>query len=126
MQDNNIKKKKIGRSAIGAVFCVTIMLASMATAIDISSNQPEMNDGIHKLSYEFLFETPSLQLTNINGQEYNTIQDRSQLSVTTTAGYSFSKQVTGGFNGKWIDSSDKKTKRKMHTRELGIWLTLKF
>jgi hypothetical protein len=70
--------------------------------------------------------TGNKQERSVGGQEYNTIQDRSQLSVTTTAGYSFSKQVTGGFNGKWIDSSDKKTKRKMHTRELGIWLTLKF
>ena len=70
--------------------------------------------------------TGNKQKRSVGGQEYNTIQDRSQLSVTVTSGYSFSKQVTGGFNGKWIDSSDKKTQRKIHTRELGIWLTLKF
>ncbi len=66
------------------------------------------------------------QKRSVGGREYNTIQDRSQLSVTATSGYSFSQQVTGGFNAKWLDSNDKKTKMKTHTRELGIWLLLKF
>jgi hypothetical protein len=70
--------------------------------------------------------TGTKQKRSVGGQEYNTIQDRSQLSVTATSGYSFSRQMTGGFNAKWIDSNDKKTRRKMHTRELGIWLMLKF
>ncbi len=70
--------------------------------------------------------TGNKQERSVGGQGYNIIQDKSQLSVTLASGYSFSKQVTGGFNGKWIDSDDKKTKRKTHTRELGIWLTLKF
>ena len=70
--------------------------------------------------------TNSKQKRSVGGQGYNTIQDRSQLSITATSGYSFSQQVTGGFTAKWLDSNDKKTKRKMHTRGLGIWLMLKF
>jgi len=62
----------------------------------------------------------------VGGQEYVTMQDRSQLSIMATSGYSFSQQVKGGFNAKWLDSNDKKLKRKVHTRELGIWLTLSF
>ncbi len=70
--------------------------------------------------------TSNKQERSVGGQGYNTIQERSQLSITASSGYSFSQQVTGGFNAKWIDSNDKKTKRKRHTRELGIWLTLRF
>jgi hypothetical protein len=69
--------------------------------------------------------TNSKQKTSV-GQGYNTRQDQSQLSITANSGYSFSQQVTGGFNANWLDSNDKITKRKMHTRELGIWLMLKF
>jgi len=70
--------------------------------------------------------TSSKQERSVGGQGYNTIQEGSQLSITASSGYSFSQQVTGGFSAKWLDSNDKKTKRKMHTRELGIWLMLKF
>jgi hypothetical protein len=70
--------------------------------------------------------TSNKQKRSVGGQGYNTIGDGSQLSITANSGYSFSQQVTGGFNAKWLDSNDKKTKRKTHTRELGIWLMLRF
>ena len=70
--------------------------------------------------------TSNKQERSVGGQGYNTIQEGSQLSITASSGYSFSQQVTGGFNARWLDSNDKKTKRKMHTRELGIWLMLQF
>jgi hypothetical protein len=70
--------------------------------------------------------TNSTQKRSVSGQGYNTIQDQSQLSITANSGYSFSQQVTGGFSAKWLDSNDKKTQKKLHTRELGIWLLLKF
>jgi hypothetical protein len=70
--------------------------------------------------------TSNKQERSVGGQGYNTIGDGSQLSITVNSGYSFSQQVTGGFNAKWLDSNDKKTKRKTHSRELGIWLTLNF
>jgi hypothetical protein len=70
--------------------------------------------------------TSSKQKRSVGGQGYNTIQDQSNLSITANSGYSFSQQVTGGFTAKWLDSNDKMTKRKTHTRELGIWMTLNF
>ena len=70
--------------------------------------------------------TSNKQKRSVGGQGYNTIAEGSQLSITANSGYSFSEQVTGGFNAKWLDSNDKKTKRKTHTRELGIWLMLRF
>jgi len=70
--------------------------------------------------------TNSKQKRSVGGQGYNTIRDQGQLSITANSGYSFSQQVTGGFQVKWLDSNDKKTKRKVHTREVGIWLMLKF
>ncbi|MFQ6003313.1 MAG: hypothetical protein ACE5KJ_06160, partial [Candidatus Zixiibacteriota bacterium] len=70
--------------------------------------------------------TNDKQKRSVGGKGYNIVKDHSQLSIKTTSGYSFSKQVTGGFNATWLDSNDKITKRKRHTRELGIWLTLKF
>jgi cell surface protein SprA len=70
--------------------------------------------------------TSNKQKRSVSGQGYNTIAEGSQLSITANSGYSFSQQVTGGFNASWIDSNDKKTRRKTHTRELGIWLMLKF
>jgi hypothetical protein len=69
--------------------------------------------------------TNSKQKTSV-GQGYNTRQDQSQLSITANSGYSFSQQVTGGFNARWLDSNDKKNKKKTHARELGISLTLRF
>jgi hypothetical protein len=70
--------------------------------------------------------TSNKQKTSVSGQGYNTIAEGNQLSITANSGYSFSQQVTGGFNAKWLDSNDKKTKKKTHTRELGIWLMLRF
>jgi hypothetical protein len=71
-------------------------------------------------------QTSIKQKTSVSGQGYNTRQDQSQLSITANSGYSFSQQVEGGFTARWADSNDKITSRKVHTRELGIWLTLRF
>ena len=66
------------------------------------------------------------QKRSVSGQGYNTIQDQSQFSTTVNSSYGFSQQVTGGFSARWLDSNDKMTKKKLHTRELGIWMTLQF
>jgi len=64
--------------------------------------------------------------SSVGGNPFNVTGDNNRLSISTTAGYSFSSQVTGGFNAKWTDTNDKKTRTKNHTRELGIWMQISF
>ncbi|MCK4404162.1 MAG: hypothetical protein KAW02_03640, partial [candidate division Zixibacteria bacterium] len=64
--------------------------------------------------------------SSVGGKPFNITGDSDRLSISSTAGYSFSSQVTGGFNAKWADTNDKKTRRKTHTRELGIWMQIRF
>jgi len=64
--------------------------------------------------------------SSVGGNPFNVTGDNSSLSIASTAGYSFSSQVKGGFNVRWIDTNDKKTKRKTHTRELGISIQISF
>ena len=64
------KNKKLGRGAIGAFFCVCLMLASMATAVDLSEKTISEVNG---LSYTFLFEEPNLQVTQENGQDFSLV-----------------------------------------------------
>jgi hypothetical protein len=62
----------------------------------------------------------------VAGNAFNVTTDNSKLSVTTSANYSFSSQLTGGMNLRWEDSNNKKTKRKTHVRELSIWMQISF
>jgi hypothetical protein len=64
--------------------------------------------------------------SSVGGQRFNVTGDNSRLSISASASYTFSSQVTGGFMAKWGDTNDKKTKRKTHTRELGIWIQINF
>lgn len=52
--------------------------------------------------------------------------ERSDMLITTSMSYSFSTQIKGGLSGRWQDTDDKKTKRKSHTRELRIWVDIRF
>jgi len=52
--------------------------------------------------------------------------ERSDMMITTSMSYSFSTQIKGGLSGRWQDTDDKKTKRKSHTRELRIWVDIRF
>ncbi len=64
--------------------------------------------------------------SSVGGKPFNVTADNSRLSVSASASYNFSSQVTGGATAKWADTNDKKTKRKTHTRELGIWIQISF
>jgi hypothetical protein len=86
MQDNNIKKRKFGISTICAIFCVCIMLTSMATAIDISNKDPKINSDNYNLNYNFLFEPPNLQLTNENSQDFYTVDLEGCLQMGKSSG----------------------------------------
>jgi len=64
--------------------------------------------------------------SSVGGNPYNVTADNSRFALSASAGYSFSTQVTGGMNINWADTDDKKTKRKTHTRELGIFMQISF
>jgi hypothetical protein len=69
MKEISFKKGKIGRGAIGAIFCALIMLASMATAINLS----EKNNEVNSLNYTFLFKGPKTHQTVANNEDYTLI-----------------------------------------------------
>ena len=64
--------------------------------------------------------------SSVAGRPFNITGDSSRLSISSTASYSFSSQVTGGMKLNWNDNSDNKTRRKSHVRELGIWMQINF
>jgi hypothetical protein len=66
------------------------------------------------------------QQSSIQGQGFNTNSDVSTFNLRTSAGYNFSSQVQGGMNLGWMDTHDRKTEVKRHSREIGIWIEFKF
>ena len=64
--------------------------------------------------------------SSVGGNPYNVTADNNRFGFSASAGYSFSTQVTGGMNINWADTNDKKTKRKTHTRELGLFMQISF
>jgi hypothetical protein len=68
----------------------------------------------------------SKQKTSVQGRPFNVKGSDTQFILGARGGYSFSSQVTGGLMLKWTDTHDKKTGAKGHTREVGIWIELKF
>ncbi len=53
-------------------------------------------------------------------------QDKTNFSVRPTASYSFSSTVKGGLSARWQDDHDKYRRETRHTRELGLWVELRF
>ncbi|MCK4902225.1 MAG: hypothetical protein KAS76_02625, partial [Thermoplasmatales archaeon] len=82
MKENFFNKRTLGRGAFGAIFCVCIMLASMATAVDLTTT----NEDIESLSYTYLFKEPSLQLTLTNNQEYTLLETEGCFAIGKNAG----------------------------------------
>jgi hypothetical protein len=64
--------------------------------------------------------------SSVGGKGFNVTADNNRLTVSTSASYNFSSQVTGGFQARWADTNDKKTRKKTHTREVGIWIQINF
>ncbi len=71
-------------------------------------------------------KSSNMTKSSVGGNPFNITADSNRFSLTTSAGYSFSSQVTGGLNINWADTNDKKTRRKTHTRELGIFMQISF
>ncbi len=53
-------------------------------------------------------------------------ENKTSLTIQPSANYSFSSTVKGGLSGRWQDSNDAYTRRKSHSREIGIWVELRF
>ena len=70
----NFEKERISKGAIGAIFCMFILVASMATAVNISQNEVEISTEMESLSYTFLFEDPGFQLTTENNQDFTLVE----------------------------------------------------
>lgn len=66
------------------------------------------------------------QKSSVQGQPFNVKTNSSDFSLKLRGGYGFSSKVTGGLMLGWMDSHDKKTGAKRHTREVGIWIEFKF
>jgi len=64
--------------------------------------------------------------SSVGQQGFNISADSKEFSVTPSAGYSFSSQVTGGLSGRWLDTTNKISGEKNHTRELSIWVQVTF
>ena len=68
----------------------------------------------------------SKQKSSVQGQPFNVRANSTDFSLRLRGGYGFSSKVTGGLMLGWMDSHDKKTGAKRHTREVGIWIEFKF
>ena len=64
--------------------------------------------------------------SSVGQQGFNISADTKEFSLTPSAGYSFSSQVTGGLSGRWLDTTNKISGEKTHTRELSIWVQVTF
>ncbi|MCK5833444.1 cell surface protein SprA [bacterium] len=61
-----------------------------------------------------------------NEEEVTPMQDDSEWSITPSASYSFSRNIQGGMEMKWIDTKDNKLGKVRHIRDVSIWVELKF
>jgi len=82
MNKRFFNKGVVGRSAFGAVFCSLVLLASMATAINLTSTSKDAES----LSYTYLFKEPDLELTLANNQEYTRLITEGCLAIGKSAG----------------------------------------
>ena len=84
MIKNNFRKEILGKSAIGAIFCTVILLASMATAINLSKDIG--NEANENLSYTFLFKEPEFQTFSLNNDDYTQIVMNGCMAIGKNAG----------------------------------------
>jgi len=88
----NLKKtifKKLGKSTIGVLICVLLLIASVAATSNVNNLNKQTNTGIDSLSYTFLFKEPSfksIQPLQLNNCEYTLIDIQGCLSVGKEAG----------------------------------------
>jgi len=86
MREKIFKDKTTGKSAIGAIFCIVILFASLATAIDINEEQSTSTTSSQFLSYSFLFAEPQTQTTFENNYEYTLVEMKGCLPIGKNGG----------------------------------------
>jgi hypothetical protein len=52
--------------------------------------------------------------------------ERTDLTFNPRISYSFSSSINGGLQMRWSDTDDKRTRRKSHIRQVGIWVEIRF
>jgi len=86
MRENFLNKRTTGKSAIGAFFCISILLASLATAININEEHDTSTNSNEFLSYTYLFAEPKTQTTFENNKDYSLIEMKGCLPIGKNAG----------------------------------------
>lgn len=61
-----------------------------------------------------------------SGYEYKVTSENTSLAIRPSASYSFSANVKGGISARWQDNHNLSSKTKTHTRELSIWVEMRF
>ena len=85
MKNKFYNKIIIGNSAIGAIFCVLILLASMAAALNINQTTNSTNTN-NVLNYTFLFKQPKSQTIFENNHDYTLLEIEGCLAIGKNAG----------------------------------------
>ncbi len=52
--------------------------------------------------------------------------EKTNLTIQPSASYSFSQTVKGGLTARWQDNNDVSGRRKSHSRELSLWVEMRF
>lgn len=77
------------------------------------------------LNLDVSYATNRSEKRNPN-EEPSETDNKSDLTVQTRASYSFSQNIKGGMTARWRDTTDKKSARNTHGRELGFWVEIRF
>jgi len=85
MKGKFLNKNIVGNTAIGAIFCILILVASMATAININGNS-NTSQNSDELSYTFLFMEPKTQTTFENNHDYTLLEMQGCLALGKNPG----------------------------------------
>ena len=86
MREKILNIRTTGRGAIGAIFCILILLASVATAININGGQSTSTNSNKVLNYTFLFTEPKTQTTFENNKDYTLIEMNGCFPIGKNAG----------------------------------------
>ena len=78
--------KKLGKSSVGAIFCMLILIASMANAVDITNEKKINTFDNENLSYTFLFKEPSSKLKTANDQDYTLMEIDGCIAIAKNPG----------------------------------------
>lgn len=77
------------------------------------------------LSVDVSMQNDRTETANM-GFPYAPSGERTNLTIAPTVSYSFSSQIKGGLTGRWQDTNDKIQGRKTYTRELRIYVDIRF